>query len=71
MSKVLLWSAHYSEPSVCCASAFLIHMSIIWIYVMSRLWPASRPDVLHGKNFNSVEHYMQTVQPKFSYLPCI
>ena len=48
----------------------LIHMSIIWICVMSCLclagwltgWPVGQPTSLCGKNLN-VGHYTQTVQP--------
>ena len=42
----------------------VFHMSIIWIYVMSHVCPASWPFVLHGKNFDT-GHYMQTFQPDF------
>ena len=45
---------------------FLVHVNIIWIYVMSRVCPSGRPagclSIFRGKNFN-VGHYMQTVQP--------
>ena len=45
---------------------FLIHMSNIWISVMSCVHLSSRLDswlvFLHGKNFN-VGHYSQTFQP--------
>ena len=59
-------------------------MSITWICVMSHVCPAgqpsslhlvvqpaSRPAILHVKNFN-VGCYSQTVQPNFVlYLPCL
>ena len=49
---------------------FLIHMSIIWIYVVSRICPVGRPAVLRDKNFN-VGHCMQTVQPIFFMPPML
>ena len=48
---------------------FLIHMCILWIYVMYSesclsIRLAVQPSVFRGKNFN-VGHYRQTIQPNF------
>ena len=51
---------------------FLIHVSIIWIYVMSLVHLSdqmARWLTWHGKNFN-VGHYTQTFQPNF-FTPAI
>ena len=42
----------------------LIHMSNIWIYVISHVCSASQPAILGSKKFN-VGHYMQTFRPNF------
>ena len=47
----------------------LIPMSIMWIYVMSRVRPAGLLAVLRGKNINS-RNYSQTFQPMF-FVPSI
>ena len=47
----------------------LIHVSNIWIYVMSCVQPASWPAILRGRNFNT-GHSMQTFQSLF-FIPAM
>ena len=53
-----------NEWSTAGTHVFLIHMSIIWIYVMSCVHPSSWPAVLQSKKFH-IGYYMQIVQPNF------
>ena len=79
--KVVKSAQHYTETALdeikllkCVSKSFivlfLIHMSIIQIYVVSHVHPTGQPAVvLCNKNFN-IEHYTQTVQSDFAYLSC-
>ena len=61
--NVLGLSFLFSLPGMRTCFTLLIHMSIIWIYVMSHVWTAGHPS-WKAKTFN-VGHYTQTIQPDF------
>ena len=52
----------------------LIHVSIIWIYVMNHVysssWLANHPSTLHDENFN-IGHYTQTAGPPNVVIPAM
>ena len=65
--QLLFCSCCFCFSISCKQTGDLMHLSYLWICVISNAWLAGRLAILHSKNFN-VCHHVQTFQPNIFIL---